>query len=149
MAHELIWVEKDRFQGWTCSVCGWEFKSSGPLVGNTIDEMKLAYERQRDIGIDLVRVSRTNVMSSQSFTRTLGRVSELAELADLADQAVLDRLSQKPTSLIALTAIVDANPFHLRSSLKRLFRAGKVRRFRRNRETFYSIAEGAREIGRF
>lgn len=76
-------------------------------------------------------------MSSQSFTRTLGRVSELS---DFVDQAVIDRLSQKPTSRIALTAILNLNPFHLRSSLKRLFRAGKVRRFRRNRETFYSIA---------
>ena len=45
MIRELIWVEKERFQGWECA---WEFKSSGPLVGNTLDEMKRSYERQRD-----------------------------------------------------------------------------------------------------
>jgi rubredoxin len=44
----LVWVERERFQGWTCSVCGWEFKLSGPLTGKTIDEMKRAYELQRD-----------------------------------------------------------------------------------------------------
>ena len=48
MARELVWVEKERFQGWACSACAWEFKSSGPLIGNTIDEMKQNYERQRD-----------------------------------------------------------------------------------------------------
>ena len=48
MGRELIWVEKERFQGWVCSACGWEFKSSGPLIGNTLDEMKRAYERQHD-----------------------------------------------------------------------------------------------------
>jgi len=37
MARELVWVEKERFQGWACSGCGWEFKSSGPVTGNTID----------------------------------------------------------------------------------------------------------------
>ena len=26
----------------------WKFETSGPLVGNTIDEMKRVYERQRD-----------------------------------------------------------------------------------------------------
>jgi hypothetical protein len=50
MARELVWVEKERFQGWVCSACGWEFKSPGPLVGRTIEEMKCAYERQRDEG---------------------------------------------------------------------------------------------------
>jgi hypothetical protein len=29
-------------------VCAWEFKSSGPLVGDTIEEMKRDYERERD-----------------------------------------------------------------------------------------------------
>jgi hypothetical protein len=48
MARELISVEKERFQGWTCAACAWEFKSSGPVVGNTLDEMKQNYERQRD-----------------------------------------------------------------------------------------------------
>jgi hypothetical protein len=48
MARELIWVEKERFQGWRALRCAREFKSSGPLVGDTLDEMKPNYERQRD-----------------------------------------------------------------------------------------------------
>ena len=48
MARELVWVEKERFQGWACNACAWEFKASGPLVGDTLDEMKRSYERQRD-----------------------------------------------------------------------------------------------------
>ena len=41
-------VEKGDFQGWVCSECAWKFKPSGVLSGNTIDEMKQEYERQRD-----------------------------------------------------------------------------------------------------
>jgi hypothetical protein len=48
MGRELVWVEKERFEGWACSVCGWEFRASGPLVGGTIEEMKRNYERERD-----------------------------------------------------------------------------------------------------
>jgi hypothetical protein len=48
MGRELIWVEKERFQGWMCSACGWEFRASGPPIGNTIEEMKQNYERRRD-----------------------------------------------------------------------------------------------------
>lgn len=48
MARELVWVEKQRFHGWACSACGWEFKSSAPFTGTTIDEMKRVYEGQRD-----------------------------------------------------------------------------------------------------
>jgi hypothetical protein len=44
----LIWVEKERFQGWACSACAWEFKSSGQVVGDTLEEMQPNYERQRD-----------------------------------------------------------------------------------------------------
>jgi hypothetical protein len=48
MGRELVWVEKERFQGWACSACAWEFKSSGPITGITIEEMKRNYEQQRD-----------------------------------------------------------------------------------------------------
>jgi len=48
MGRELVWVEKDRFQGWVCSACGRKFRASGPLVGDTIEEMKRHYERERD-----------------------------------------------------------------------------------------------------
>jgi hypothetical protein len=48
MTRELIWVERDRFRGWACSACAREFKASGPLVGDTIEEMKRDHERERD-----------------------------------------------------------------------------------------------------
>jgi hypothetical protein len=48
MGRELVRVKKERFEGWACSACGWEFRASGPLVGDTIEEMKRAYERERD-----------------------------------------------------------------------------------------------------
>jgi hypothetical protein len=34
--------------GWACSRCAWEFNPSGIPAGNTIGEMKLQYERERD-----------------------------------------------------------------------------------------------------
>ena len=45
---EMVWVEEEYFRGWACSGCAWEFKPSGFPVGDTIAEMKDAYERQRD-----------------------------------------------------------------------------------------------------
>jgi hypothetical protein len=48
MRREIIWVEKEDFQGWACSQCAWKFKPSGVPTGNTIGEMKQNYERQRD-----------------------------------------------------------------------------------------------------
>jgi hypothetical protein len=45
---KLVWVESQNFQGWACSVCAWVFDPLGPLVGESIDEMKMHYERQRD-----------------------------------------------------------------------------------------------------
>jgi hypothetical protein len=45
---ELIWVERQNFQGWACSECAWAFNSSGPLIGKTLDEMKMHYQDQRD-----------------------------------------------------------------------------------------------------
>jgi rubredoxin len=44
----MVWVERERFHGWACSVCGWVFRGSGPLVGKSIDEMKERYEAERD-----------------------------------------------------------------------------------------------------
>ena len=48
MSRELLWVKKERLEGWACSACDWEFKASGPLVGDKIEEMKLHFERERD-----------------------------------------------------------------------------------------------------
>jgi hypothetical protein len=45
---ELVWVEKKNFQGWACSECAWEFNPSGPLIGESLDKMKMHYQEQRD-----------------------------------------------------------------------------------------------------
>jgi hypothetical protein len=48
MGRKLLWVEKQNFQGWGCTECAWAFHPLGPLVGESIDEMKKHYEQQRD-----------------------------------------------------------------------------------------------------
>ena len=48
MLRKPIWIEKPHFQGYGCSECAWVFKPSGPPGGNSLDEMKKSYERQRD-----------------------------------------------------------------------------------------------------
>jgi hypothetical protein len=48
MCRKLIWAESRTFQGWACSECAWTFKPLGPLVGESIDEMKMHYESERD-----------------------------------------------------------------------------------------------------
>ena len=71
----------------------------------------------------------------------------MSDLSDFVDDAVLNWLLKKPMSLKELIEASNANPAHIRASLKRLLRAGKVRRFRRTRELVYSVEEGAREVG--
>jgi hypothetical protein len=48
MRRRLVWVERQDFQGWACSECAWAFNPTGPLVGESIQEMKMHYEQQRD-----------------------------------------------------------------------------------------------------
>jgi hypothetical protein len=48
MRRKLVWLDGQNFQGWGCSECAWAFKPQGPLVGESIAEMKTHYERQRD-----------------------------------------------------------------------------------------------------
>ena len=48
MRRKLVWAERTNFQGWACSGCAWTFNPSGPLVGVSIDEMKMNYQEQRD-----------------------------------------------------------------------------------------------------
>jgi len=45
---ELLWVEKKNFQGWACSACAWGFNPSGPLIAESLDDMKSHYQEQRD-----------------------------------------------------------------------------------------------------
>jgi hypothetical protein len=48
MPSKLIWIETQSFQGFGCSECNWVFKSSGELVGESLEKMKEKYEAQRD-----------------------------------------------------------------------------------------------------
>jgi len=48
MRRKLVWVERQNFQGWACTECAWVFNALGPLVGQSLDEMKSNYEKQRD-----------------------------------------------------------------------------------------------------
>jgi len=48
MRRKLIWLESQDFQGWACSDCTWAFKPRGPIAGESLNEMKMNYERQRD-----------------------------------------------------------------------------------------------------
>jgi hypothetical protein len=48
MHRKLIWEERENFQGWVCTECAWAFNPSGPVVGQSIDEMKKRYEEQRE-----------------------------------------------------------------------------------------------------
>ncbi|MGC2764086.1 MAG: hypothetical protein WB607_01155 [Candidatus Acidiferrum sp.] len=48
MARKLVWLKNQNFHGFGCSECQWIFKSSGALIGNSLDEMKQKYEADRD-----------------------------------------------------------------------------------------------------
>jgi hypothetical protein len=48
MRRKLLWIEEQHFWGWSCSECAWLFRPLGPLVGESIDDMKVHYEKQRD-----------------------------------------------------------------------------------------------------
>jgi hypothetical protein len=45
---KLTWIEEKHFWGWGCSECAWLFRPLGPLVGQSIGDMKVHYEQQRD-----------------------------------------------------------------------------------------------------
>ena len=48
MRRGMVWVETEGFRGWACSECAWKFNPSGVPAGNSIDEMKQNYERERN-----------------------------------------------------------------------------------------------------
>jgi hypothetical protein len=41
-------MDEKRFRGFACSECAWVFNPSGPLTGNSFDEMMRNFELQRD-----------------------------------------------------------------------------------------------------
>ncbi len=48
MLRQLVWINTDDFQGFGCSACPWRFKPSGAVVGESLEEMKLLYEAERN-----------------------------------------------------------------------------------------------------
>ena len=48
LPREMVWVRRERFEGWACSACAWVFRGSGPLVGKSIEEMRRRHEAERD-----------------------------------------------------------------------------------------------------
>jgi hypothetical protein len=45
---EMVWIEKECFQGWACSQCAWQFSPLRFPPGKTQAERNQNYERQRD-----------------------------------------------------------------------------------------------------
>lgn len=48
MRRKPVWIENENLAGFGCSECDWMFKAPGPLVGESLDELKQKYEAQRD-----------------------------------------------------------------------------------------------------
>jgi rubredoxin len=48
LAREMVWVERERFQGWACSVCEWVFRGSGALGDKSIEILVKKYATERD-----------------------------------------------------------------------------------------------------
>lgn len=64
----------------------------------------------------------------------------MSDLSEFVDHIVLSSLSQ-PMNIEELAVTVQAKPHQLRLVLKRLFRAGKIRRSRKNNTLFYCKVE--------
>jgi hypothetical protein len=45
---QMVYIRTERARVWGCSSCAWTFNPSGPPRGNSLEEMKQNYERQRD-----------------------------------------------------------------------------------------------------
>jgi rubredoxin len=44
----LVWAKSESRESWACSDCAWAFNPSGPPQGQSLEEMKQNFERQRD-----------------------------------------------------------------------------------------------------
>jgi hypothetical protein len=101
---ESYWVATASFRGFGCSECGWVFTVSGPLVGDTIEEMKRAFERERD----------------EAFKACVCQTSE-GKLAHLCDNDTADRTrslsSHRPLCVSFRTSprvdTLEAGTFHV------------------------------------
>jgi hypothetical protein len=48
MPRNLVWIETQIFVGFGCSDCQWMYKTTGALIGKSLDQMKKSYEAERD-----------------------------------------------------------------------------------------------------
>lgn len=48
LVRQMVWIETSRMWAWACSECTWTYRPSGSPRGNSLDEMKQNYKRQRD-----------------------------------------------------------------------------------------------------
>jgi rubredoxin len=46
---KLVWVERQNFRGWACSLCAWVFDPAGPPIGDSLDDMQTHFEKERDM----------------------------------------------------------------------------------------------------
>jgi hypothetical protein len=47
-SRKLEWVKRPNFEGWACTECVWVFVPKGPFYGESIDELRIQFELQRD-----------------------------------------------------------------------------------------------------
>ena len=62
---EMVWVEGERFMGWACSECAWQFNPSAIPAGNTLGEIRQNYGRQRER--NLGRLFVTSIQRNPNF----------------------------------------------------------------------------------
>jgi hypothetical protein len=48
VSRQMVWRKTPQLEAWTCVRCAWAFLPSGPPLGDSLDEMMLNYELQRD-----------------------------------------------------------------------------------------------------
>src|ERR1019366_2368109 len=48
VSRKMIWIKNQQMETWACFACGWTFRSSGPPLGNSLDEMIRNFELRRD-----------------------------------------------------------------------------------------------------
>jgi hypothetical protein len=83
----MVWSKTPQMEAWTCLGCAWAFLPSGPPVGNSIDEMMLNYELQRDkeyaCHICAQYPKTKSLRDSSTFSGRLGSLTQTSMLPDL------------------------------------------------------------------
>jgi hypothetical protein len=77
MSRKLVWIDQQRFRGFGCSDCGWQFKQSGPLTRTSFDEMLRNFELQRDKVAPSTQEPRA--LNNSNRTESSGMICELED----------------------------------------------------------------------